>query len=185
MARLYRPYIPLEVRVLVAVRHLVGVGGQPPPRCGTSAGAYLRRLLVLTFGHDNVELHHRPALMNRVRHTMKSGGVFYEPPANSPEYLVYLLPDDHDVETRVRGVGALRSDQGQQRYLKKVAKNRLKREGKKLRRPSGGLHRTPAGARFQVRAFAKGAGRIRSRPWPSRKVRTKKNSTRSRRRSSP
>jgi hypothetical protein len=50
----------------------------------------------------------------------------YVPPANDPAFLVYLSKDEHDIETRVRGLGAQRSDLGQRRYNKKVAKNRAK-----------------------------------------------------------
>lgn len=52
-------------------------------------------------GNHKVELHNRPALCNRP---------WNDPPANSTDHLVYLAVDDHAIETRVRGIGAQRSD---------------------------------------------------------------------------
>jgi len=110
--RLPRPYIPLGIRVQVAERQLreryparapsIFYGLDEPMPLATR----LRRLLAAIFGSDaKLELHHRPALINRRRK-----GNNYDPPANSPDYLVYLPKDEHDVETRVRGVGAQLSD---------------------------------------------------------------------------
>lgn len=84
--------------------------------------------LVLLFDEQNnrAELHHRPALVNRRRY-VRNGKVFYDPPANSAEYLVYLLDDEHDIETRVRGQGAQLSDLA-------IARKR-KRKEKKATRP--------------------------------------------------
>jgi hypothetical protein len=146
MARLIRPYIPLAVRVQVAERQVdaaIAALGQFDPEtdkhsrnlavfrdfvdrqswhAGRSAAHKLSLLLQLLFGDDaKPELHHRPALVNRPRNRRETD---YVPPANDPDYLVYLLEDVHDIETRVRGLGAQRSDLSQARYLKKVAKNR-------------------------------------------------------------
>jgi len=84
------------------------------------------------------ELHHDPALCNRRSYKRMVKGklrTFYDPPANDPEHLVYLAEDDHDIRTRVRGVGAQRSDLGQRRYLKRVARNRASKTAAKVRRP--------------------------------------------------
>jgi hypothetical protein len=123
IVKLPRPYIPLSVRVQVAERQCRERGISPlAPVVGGSLGARLHFAFIALshVGLHNPELHHRPALCNRARD--EDGN--YDPPANNPEYLVYLPADEHDIETRVRGIGAQRSDLGQKRYLKRVAKNR-------------------------------------------------------------
>lgn len=77
-------------------------------------------------GGTKVELHHRPGLLNRRR---KPNGD-YDPPANDPNYLIYLLEDEHDIETRVRGIGAQLSDLGQARKRKRMERNRDKKRRK-------------------------------------------------------
>lgn len=125
--KLYRPYVPLAVRVLVAERQLGKIGWCPTDQtCALPLGERLFTNLRALFGDAKSELHHRPALCNRRRY-VRNGKVFYDPPANDPAHLVYLADDEHDIETRVRGVGAQRSDLGQARYNKKVARNREKR----------------------------------------------------------
>jgi hypothetical protein len=127
--RLSRPYIPLAVRVEVAERQCRECGLHPQIDVRIlktdTLGARLKRALLALSAmawcqRQRLELHHRPALVNRRR---KRNGE-YDPPANDPFYLVYLPKKDHDIETRVRGVGAQRSDLSQRRYLKKVARNR-------------------------------------------------------------
>lgn len=124
--KLHRPHIPLAIRVAVAERQamaslpLACLPWGPPPE---SPRKRLAALLGALFGDQAVELHHRPALVNR-RHRLVRGEVVYSPPANDPEHLVYLLKGDHEIETRVRGVGALRSDLGERRYRKRLARNR-------------------------------------------------------------
>jgi hypothetical protein len=131
--RLPRPYIPIAVRLKVAERQAlvspfrnVVCGVEMPllaaPR-HAGPGKRLRSLLGAMFPDGRYELHHRPALANR-RLRWRLGKPFYTPPANDPAFLVYLAAEDHDIETRVRGVGAQRSDLGQIRYNKRVARNR-------------------------------------------------------------
>lgn len=140
MARLHRPYIPVEIRCIVAERQLAERGivwGDRLKRY--SASAQLKSMLALLFPDGKADLHHRPALVNRHRY-VRNGKVFYDPPANSAEHLVYLKAgkgEDHDIETRVRGIGAQRSDLAQARYLKKVAKNRAKKKASKSSWPQG------------------------------------------------
>ena len=99
-----------------------------PTHDGVSDSAYLAAILSLLFGDKKFELHHRPSLVNRRRY-IRNGKTFYDPPANSAEHLFYLLDDDHDIETRVRGVGAQLSDLGIARKRKRAErkKNRPKR----------------------------------------------------------
>ena len=63
-----------------------------------------------------LELHHRPAIVNRHR---KPNGR-YVPDANDPEFLVYLPKDEHDIETRVRGLHGQHSDLGLARKRKRA-----------------------------------------------------------------
>jgi hypothetical protein len=88
----------------------------------------------------DLELHHRPALVNREWIARRND---YDPPANSPDHLIYLPETDHDIETRIRGVGAQRSDLSQARYLKKVARNReTGRKASEFPKPSSRVKRT-------------------------------------------
>lgn len=128
--RLYRPYIPLQIRVIVASRQLRERGFELDLHLlhslennfeNMSSGRKLKVLLHALFKGAKVELHHRPALVNRPRNRRGNG---YIPPANDPDHLIYLEEGAHDIETRVRGVGAQRSDLSQARYLKKVSRNR-------------------------------------------------------------
>lgn len=130
--KLHRPHIPISVRLIVAERQAADAVtpnsfGVPVPILSrplpASGGKRLAALLGALFGGTPYQLHHRPALCNR-RRSVRAGKVVYSPPANDPAHLVYLAADVHAVETRVRGVGALRSDLGQLRYNKRVARNR-------------------------------------------------------------
>lgn len=144
--RLERPYIPFPVRVAVARRQLavadplaaIGV------ECRTDYSGdthKLKVILALLFKGLACELHHRPALVNR-RSYVRRGKTLYDPPANDPEHLVWLAEHDHDIETRVRGVGAQRSDLGQRRYMKRVAENRAKVRRPKRKWPSRPMRRS-------------------------------------------
>lgn len=144
MARLPRPYIPIAVRVQVAERqfdaatsfaHENGERNASVFRTfvdrehwkrTTSLGEQLDTFLRLLFGDAKVELHHRPALVNRAR---KRNGD-YDPPANDPAHLIYLVDVDHDIETRVRGQHGAHSDLGQARKNKRIANNRNPRRRK-------------------------------------------------------
>lgn len=142
MSRLPRPYIPIPVRVLVAERQLVEWGtsvshiGKLPGGFGRRRLAYILHKL---FGDEKYHLDHDPALENRLR--TADGG--YIPDANHPRYLTYRTDVDHAIKTYVRGDGALRSDAGQRRYNKRVAKNRdpKRRKAKIPSRPFPKAHR--------------------------------------------
>ena len=138
MAKLLRPYIPLAVRVQVAERQFDAATTFPHkngPRNADVFRAFVDRepwkgrvslreqldlLLQLMFFDTKVELHHRPALINRFRNDKGQ----YAPDANDPDFLVYLPVYDHDVETRVRGLHGQYSDLGLVRKNKRIAKNR-------------------------------------------------------------
>lgn len=132
--KLPRPHIPVAVRLEVAVRQYRACNKAFPKSTNTLAdsllqlrlsdGRKLRWFLTMLFGIGSTpELHHRPALCNRQRYADKTG-IHYDPPANDPEFLVYLPADDHDIETRVRGVGAQHSDLALRRKNKNIARNR-------------------------------------------------------------
>jgi hypothetical protein len=120
MSRLPRPRIPVMVRLTVADRQCLSAFGQifRVIFCRSNE-KHLKAALFALFGDKKAELHHRPSLVNRPR---KGGD--YDPPANSPDYLVYIAKDDHDVETRVRGLHGQHSDLGMARKNKQIAKNR-------------------------------------------------------------
>ena len=139
MSRLPRPFIPLSIKVQVAERQFdaaTSFGDGNGSRNASVFRAFVDRehwknrvplreqlvmLLQLMFGDAKVELHHRPSLVNRLWNARKKD---YDPPANSPEHLVYLPEDDHDVETRIRGLHGQHSDLGLARKMKRIAKNR-------------------------------------------------------------
>jgi hypothetical protein len=172
--KLHRPYIPIATRVRVAERQLrehgrrvesrenllkvvtlqrssSGVVRRTPMTMGRILKFYLQILGSTLTDREwsSLELHHRPALCNRYR-DMETGE--YLPPANDPEHLIYLPRGEHDIETRVHGVGAQRSDLGQRRYLKKVAKNRSKDKKRPSRWPKGRkLRSKPINARWRRR----------------------------------
>lgn len=129
--RLPRPYIPLKVRVQVAERQCLQVGWTRDPRDPCKlAHKWLKVMLFVLFGNFPCALDHDPALVNRKRY-VRNGKTFYKPAANDPKFLLYREAgpgSDHDIKTRVRGDGAQRSDLGQRRYDKRVAKNRAKRK---------------------------------------------------------
>ncbi|MHB8272029.1 hypothetical protein [Bradyrhizobium sp.] len=158
MPRLYRPHIPISVRCQVAERqfHARFPNGHQPYdllKLDWTLARRLKWLLFMLFGDGaKTELHHRPALVNRPWNPRRKD---YDPPANSPEHLFYLLEGDHDVETRIRGIGAQRSDLSQARYLKKVARNREAR---------------PKASKFPKQTSqVKHSTKIPSRKWPKRK----------------
>lgn len=161
MARLHRPHIPISVRVEVAERQCNQIGWTRDPGAREqSAEKWLKAMLRVLFGDYPCELHHRPALVNRRRY-VRNGKVFYDPPANDPAHLVYLAEDDHDIETRVRGVGAQRSDLGQRRYDKNVVKNRAKIPPGKASGFPKRSSRTKRRASTQLRITAITTGKIK------------------------
>jgi hypothetical protein len=158
----FRPHVPIAVRVAVALRQ-VRECTLPPLRIGTADSAYLKVLLYVLFDNRPAHLHHRPALVNRPWNKRRGD---YDPPANDPDHLFYLEVDEHGIETRVRGIGAQRSDLGQARYLKKAAKNRERRAGSFTTRKASVLQKRPS----RRKSFAQ-KRRWPSRPFPKRRKR--------------
>lgn len=141
--RVYRPYVPIAVRVQVAERQLKAKDAKL-----TASVLYglvydtdrrkLTFLLGFLFGDAPHHLDHDPALVNRTWNNRTND---YQPRANDPEHLVYRTKVDHNIKTRVRGIGAQHSDLGLRRKNKALARNREKKTGRasdihaKLRRP--------------------------------------------------
>jgi hypothetical protein len=94
-------------------------------------GLRLSVVLEALFGDAKVELHHRPALVNRQR---KNNGD-YVPDANDPEYLFYVPEDEHDIETRVRGLHGQHSDLALARKHKRKERKAKRRKIKWASRP--------------------------------------------------
>lgn len=167
--KLFRPYIPVKVRLAVAERQFATLFGAPAnPHPGVAGGKRLAALLGALFGATPYQLHHRPALCNR-RRSARRGKVVYDPPANDPDHLVYLAKDVHGIETRVRGVGAARSDLGQLRYNKRVARNRGLKVGDlvTLKTRRGKTIKT-----YRIAAVVPAKG-TRKYNWPKRPLRSR------------
>jgi hypothetical protein len=140
MSRLPRPHIPLEVRCVVAERQLAEAGKERPRFAQYHPyGLRLRVVLEAMFGDAKVELHHRPALVNRQR---KRNGK-YIPDANDPDYLIYLREDDHDIETRVRGLHGQHSDLALARKRKRKERKAARPKTRWASRPLQSASRWP------------------------------------------
>jgi hypothetical protein len=109
MARLYRPHIPLSVRCAVALRQINEIWPDhpsPPSLRTTRFGRLLKaRLSALKsgLGVTDLQLDHDPPLGAR-RKVFKDGmHADYDPPANSPDHLIYREAGAHRLKTNVRG----------------------------------------------------------------------------------
>ncbi len=137
-----RPYIPLAVRVEVALRQIKQVA-EPPMRFGRSDKDYLVVLLCLLFAVEPCHLDHDPPL--RVRRFNKRTGK-YTPDANDPNHLFYRTKDDHGIKTNVRGLRGQHPD-------RVLIKRERRREKPKKKRPHKWASRPfPKGRGFQQRA---------------------------------
>lgn len=134
MPKLLRPYIPVPVRLQVALRQTWnrhdGV---------ESNSRLLKRILAELTRRLGGPLHldHDPALENRRKVFRKGVHVEYDPPANDPNHLVYRTVGEHYIKTHVRGDGAQYSDTA----LAKRERRRIK--GKKTTRPLKSANRWP------------------------------------------
>lgn len=127
MARLPRPYIPIDVRLKVAERQL----GRSWFIRGQSRRERLRLMLLLLFPNKEVfQLDHDPALENR-RLTWGYGDSYqYYPDANDPDFLIYREKHAHYIKTNVRGDGAQYPD----RVLAKRERRRQKNANRTVRK---------------------------------------------------
>lgn len=185
MAKLHRPYIPLKVRVAVALRQ-VKAQYYPPSRDGDKDGAYLKVLLAKLFGERKCHLDHDPALCNRRKATSASGAVTYTPRANNPKYLIYREGgavgggSEHDIKTRVRGENGQLSDLALARKEKRRLRSTMKRVADRKQREQRAVDRTARSvvANLKKRGawpLIKAPKKIQSRGFPpkgSRKFRS-------------
>jgi len=161
MARLFRPHIPLAVRVQVAERQLKEKLGRLPPRMTPSNGAWLAVLLGLlapTMGCEvaDLRLDHDPPLGAREKHGEGKRTV-YSPAANDPEYLAYRphgaqYAGSHDVKTRIRGDHGQYSDI---QLIKRERRRQRKADGRPKKKWATRSNLSTKGARFPKRKFPK------------------------------
>lgn len=147
-----RPYTPYEVRCRVALRQIgwtaQGIDNllslhRPCHRADLKGSTGYKRLLknILPELAEKLEctvaelrLDHNPALILRPYNPrIKNIAARYTPNANDPDALIYRSVHDHHIKTNVHGDGAQRSDTSQRVYLRKVEKNKVKREGRRRR----------------------------------------------------
>jgi hypothetical protein len=135
--RLYRPGIPIEVKVRVVLRQL----GELWPddviaQYRRNLGAFHKDILVqlarlLCCDVKDLRLDHDPALATRMRRTVGKKTV-YSPDANSVAHLLYREKHDHHIKTNVRGDGAQYPDRvlitRERRRLKKKTKPKVSRK---------------------------------------------------------
>lgn len=153
--KLYRPYIPLKVRVAV-VKRMLRDGGKAAEAlvidhmCRTMKERLQWGLSAMTM--IGAQLDHNPALALRKRRGTGKDTV-YTPAANNPAFLEYRQDDGHLQKTTGRRPGAERTvtSKGSDRWL--ISKfNKL--EGRTKKRPQ--------------KKWPKGP-KMRSKPFPKRK----------------
>lgn len=121
MARLYRPHIPIAIKVQVAEHQAAAkpnegwrfyqAAGWNPDRHHGKRLAVLLQVLADQFGCavGDLRLDHDPPLGARPKHRRGlSPKWFYTPDANDPDHLFYRphgaqFDGSHDVKTRIRG----------------------------------------------------------------------------------
>jgi hypothetical protein len=156
MPRLYRPYIPIEIRCRVALRQLGEMW--PDDVIGGMRGSLavlLEELLetlasLLGCKRMDLRLDHDPPLGARPRF-MRGKLIIYEPDANHPAHLIYRTKHGHHIKTYVRGDGAQYPDRV---LIKRERKRREEKHGRPKRK-------------IASRPFPKGRKFGRRREWPS------------------
>lgn len=152
---LFRPYIPMTVRVAVAERQmrekgsafwLLYLSGTQAAEKLNQPWSLTRRLRVLLgelFPYGNYQLDHDPALEQRhLMHKRKTGTVVYRPEANDPDHLVYRTKALHLMKTTGRKPGAEKTATSKgsdvwiaQKFRKLEGKNKPRRKQKIASRP--------------------------------------------------
>lgn len=162
MARLYRPHIPLRVRVSVASRQLSDLGRHDMVLCvekSTEAcGARLEVLLAYLAGaigcpRDQLRLDHDPPLAARPKERRGLGKkTYYVPDANDPDHLFYRphgpeFDGSHLIKTNVRG------DHGQHPDRVLIKKQKRLERGPRPKRQPGFKTKAPK-TKWPSRPFA-------------------------------
>jgi hypothetical protein len=150
--KLYRPHIPLTVRLQVAERHIKKIateGGylavMTAALCIPEKRIRLGWMLNWLFGDGPCHLDHQPALALRKYNPRTKR---YTPDANDPDYLLYRDGHAHHIKTNVRGDGAQYPD----RVLIKRARKHLRKKRPKVK--------------IRSRGFPKVHRPLNSRGWP-------------------
>lgn len=195
--KLYRPHVPLSVRVIVAARQLRAHGdkssrsvlyglslSEPKNFPGDPTLSFARKLawlmsaLAICLGCEvkDLRLDHDPPLGARPRRRRGLGRkTYYTPDANDPDHLFYRPhgPEhagSHLIKTNVRGEHGQHPDRV---LIKKARKLERSRNGETLRKASGFPKRSSQ--RKRVTDSAPKLGRLKrkwdhpgKRGWPSR-----------------
>lgn len=157
--KLYRPYIDVETRCRVALKQLGTLWideeiahNRPDFTVATVYRRTLSKFLASSLKNlapllacevGDLELHHRPALVNRQKY-VRAGKTHYDPPANSVDHLFYLSAAAHDIETRVRGLNGQHSDLALARKRKRKERKAAQPKRKwPPSRPTQGASRWP------------------------------------------
>jgi hypothetical protein len=167
MSRLYRPHIPLKIRVVVAERQLreldPSVYGYVIPGKKTAGNRLLVLLpwLAKTFGCDVSELRldHDPPLGARDevrRH--KSKKTQYIPDANDPDHLFYRPhgPEhtgSHLIKTNVRGDHGQHPDRVLIKKARRLERNPKPKRGRKIGSP--GFYSRDTKPKWPKRSFSR------------------------------
>jgi hypothetical protein len=167
MARLYRPHVPMKVRIAVAERQVTELSRlAAPARPGWARLYWLLEVVAQKAGCDVSELRldHDPPLAARPRHRRGlNPKTFYMPDANDPDHLFYRPHGpqherSHLIKTNVRG------DHGQHPDRVLIKKARRIERGPKPKR----------GPKIRSRGFIKStnisAAKMKSRPFNRRKT---------------
>lgn len=128
-----RPYIPINVRLLVALRQC-GYGRlqrlemtSQAATAGLLRGALTAALNELKdrLGTDRLALDHNPALILRPYNPkIKDPAARYTPNANDPDALEYRDVHAHHIKTNIHGDGAQRSDTSERMHRRRMEENR-------------------------------------------------------------
>jgi hypothetical protein len=138
-----RPYIPIHVRLTVALRQTLQKIGPDDPfwtmydriTYRKSDTMRLNILLEHLFGGKDIQLDHDPALS--LRHFNQRTGK-YRPPANDPDFLMFRKKEDHLHKTTGRKPGAARTvtSKGSDVWLAKKYRKQANPKGFKSKIPS-------------------------------------------------
>ena len=135
--RLYRPYVPVEVKCRVLLRQIgeIWIDEVLEANRGNLGDLLIelrgRLAALLDCPVSSLQLDHDPPLGARVRLQSSDGKcrTIYRPAANDPEHLVYRVKEAHRVKTLVRG------DHGQFSDLALIRREKKRGRPPKPKRP--------------------------------------------------
>lgn len=172
MARLYRPHVPITVKIAVAERQVTELSRlAAPARPGWARLLWLLDVIARKTGCEIAELRldHDPALAARpLMHKRKTGTIVYKPDANDPDHLFYRPhgpqhAGSHLVKTNVRG------DHGQHPDRVLIKKARRLEQSRNCETPRKASRFPKVAARVKHSAgFGRQKTKWASRPFPKR-----------------